>query len=114
MFKSLYEHLKKEFKVYSLGQPKGICTEPYLMIYESDPEDAGSKSLEKSNVEIWIYYPFGEYSQVEDYIKKVENSIKKYKKLRKIGKRSAIKVDTEMDAYFTNLSYYRLRYRGGK
>lgn len=115
MFKDLYQFLKMHgFEVHSIGQKQDLCNNPYLVIFESDPEETSFKSLEKTKTQIWVFYPFGRYSEIDGFINSVESAIKKYKKLRKIGKRSAIKIDDEIKAYYCSLDYYRFCYKGGK
>ena len=74
MFQDLYRFLRTGgLKVYSLGQQDKICTEPYVLIYEAGTEDtSSSKNLKKESIELWVFYPFNEYSKVETYIKQVE------------------------------------------
>ncbi len=115
MFQDLYRFLRTGgLKVYSLGQQDKICTEPYVLIYEAGTEDtSSSKNLKKESIELWVFYPFNEYSKVETYIKQVENTIKKFGKLRKNYDKYAIEIDNDMKAYYTKLSYYRYVYREG-
>ena len=71
------------------------------------------KNLKKESIELWVFYPFNEYSKVETYIKQVENTIKKFGKLRKNYDKYAIEIDNDMKAYYTKLSYFRYVYREG-
>ena len=43
----------------------------------------------------------------------IENTIKKFGKLRKNYDKYAIEIDNDMKAYYTKLSYYRYVYREG-
>ena len=56
---------------------------------------------------MWVFYPFNEYSKVNDYIKQVENTVTKFGKLRKAYEKYAIEIDNEMKAYYTKLTYFR-------
>lgn len=108
MFKDLYRFLKNAgFKVYSLGQQDKICTSPFILFYEAGIEDTGSKNLKKESTELWIFYPLGEYSKVNGYIKQVENTVTEFGKLRKDYDKYAIEIDNDMKAYYTKLSYFR-------
>lgn len=115
MFKDLYRFLKTAgIDVRSLGQQDKICTKPFVLLYESGTENtSSSKNLKRENVELWVFYPFNEYSKVESYVKQVENTVKKFGKLRKNYDKYAIEIDNDMKAYYTKLSYYRYVYREG-
>ena len=115
LFKDLYRFLTTaRFNVCSLGQQDKICTSPFILLYEAGTEDtSSSKNLKRENVELWIFYPFNEYSKVDDYIKRVEKTVKSFGKLRKNYDKYAIEIDNDMKAYYTKLSYYRYVYREG-
>ena len=60
MFTQIYKHLKNNgFEVYSIGQHKGICKGPYLVIKENGTSEIAGTSLNNDLVEIMIYYPVG-------------------------------------------------------
>ena len=46
MFTQIYKHLKENgFDVYSIGQHKGICKSPYLVIKENGTSEIVGTSL---------------------------------------------------------------------
>ena len=93
--------------VFSLGQQDKICTKPFVLFYNAGTEDTSSKNLKKESIELWIFYPYNEYSKVGDYIKQVENTVTKFGKLRKDYDKYAIEIDGDMKAYYTKLTYFR-------
>ena len=108
MFKDLYKFLKTAgLTVFSLGQQDKICTKPFVLFYNAGTEDTSSKNLKKESIELWIFYPYNEYSKVGDYIKQVENTVTKFGKLRKDYDKYAIEIDGDMKAYYTKLTYCR-------
>ena len=51
MFKELYLHLKNNgFNVYSIGQHKGICKDPYIVISETGDSDISNKNLMNKDI----------------------------------------------------------------
>ena len=55
MFTQIYRHLKDNgFDVYSIGQHKGICTNPYIVIKENGESEIAGTSLTNDIVELLI------------------------------------------------------------
>ena len=70
MFKDLYKFLKTAgLTVFSLGQQDKICTKPFVLFYNAGIEDTSSKNLKKESIELWVFYPYNEYSEIGGYIK---------------------------------------------
>ena len=66
-------------------------------MYEAGTEDtSSSKNLKKESIELWVFYPFNEYSKVESYIKQVENTIKKFESPHECKKRGTLFVSVPL------------------
>ena len=62
MFKKTYEHLKYSgLDVYSIGQHKGLCEKPYIVIKENGLSEISGTSLTNDIIELLVYYPVGSY-----------------------------------------------------
>ncbi len=105
MFKEIYEHLKTgNFDVYSIGQHKGLCQSPYVVIKENSTSPTAT-SLAYSLVDILIYCPIGKYSAVSDFIKDVKTSIKSLTWLKFTNNVSPVVIDENVNAYMCSLQY---------
>lgn len=71
-YKSIYRHLTSGgYDVYSMGQHRGECKTPYLVL-----KNRGSDlvySVADRLYEILMYYPADRYSEFEDYIAGVKH-----------------------------------------
>ena len=109
MFKEIYLHLKEQgFNVYSIGQHKGKCLEPYLVVSETGDMDITGSGLMHKTVEVLIYYPVGKYSGVSAYIDSVKKAMQGLKLRRVITSNPTI-IDDDKQAYMTFLSYTRIK-----
>lgn len=109
MFKEIYLHLKEQgFNVYSIGQHKGKCLEPYLVVSETGDMDITGSGLMHKTVEVLIYYPVGKYSEVSAYIDSVKKAMQGLKLRRVITSNPTI-IDDDKQAYMTFLSYTRIK-----
>lgn len=109
MFKEIYLHLKEQgFNVYSIGQHKGKCLEPYLVVSETGDMDITGSGLMHKTVEVLIYYPVGKYSEVSAYIDSVKKAMQGLKLRRVITSNPTI-IDNDKQAYMTFLSYTRIK-----
>lgn len=110
MFKTIYEHLKiRGFNCFSIGQHKDICKKEYIVIKNNTPRSLSSTLLEEE-VELFLYYPLGNYSKVDDFI----NSVKKVMKELPYDDNFTpypVIVEDEKQAYMTILSYRNIRER---
>ena len=106
MFKEIYLHLKQNgFNVYSIGQHKGLCESPYIVISETGDSDILGKNLMNKNVELLIYYPLNSYSEFEGYIEKIKRSMKELSHIRRVIENNPKIIDDDKKAYMTFLSY---------
>ncbi|TQO55820.1 hypothetical protein [Paraclostridium bifermentans] len=110
MFKLIYRHLKSSgFDCYSIGQHKGICEKEYIVIKNNTPR-ALSKTMLEEEVELFLYYPLGEYSKFIDYIDSVRSTMKGLD-LKDNFIQYPIIVEDDKKAYMTILSYQNNRER---
>lgn len=110
MFKLIYKHLEaNKFDCYSIGQHKGICEKEYIVIKNNTPR-ALSKTMLEEEVELFLYYPLGKYSEFIDYIDHVRSSMKGLG-LKDNFIQYPIIVEDDKKAYMTILSYQNNRER---
>ena len=110
MFKELYLHLKNNgFNVYSIGQHKGICKDPYIVISETGDSDISNKNLMNKNIELLIYYPLGQYSEFSIYIEKIKKAMKELSHIRRVINVNPVIVDDDKQAYMTFLAYKKIK-----
>lgn len=112
MFQELYRYLKsKGFDVYSIGQHEGICTSPFLVIKEMGTTSTLEKNINKELVEVFVYYPKGQYSKVGDYVNSIEEALNILDSIEPAYEAIPIITDDDKQAYFTRLSYYKEKKR---
>lgn len=110
MFTQIYKHLKNNgFEVYSIGQHKGICKGPYLVIKENGTSEIVGTSLNNDLVEIMVYYPIGPYSKLEEYKQSTLYSMKLLKGLRRVIESSPTIIDDDKKAYTTSFYYRKIK-----
>lgn len=101
----IFKHLEQSgYDVFSLGQHKGICESPYLVLRNNG---AGQiRSIEAREYEILIYYPIEHYSGFEGYIKKVKDSMNRlYPIVKLVDDQQPHYPDDDARAYMTSLIY---------
>ena len=114
MFKEIYKHLKNNgFDVYSIGQHKGICSSPYLVIKENGTNEIIGTSLSNEMVEIILYYPLGAYSELNQYKQSALYCMKLLKSIRRIMESSPTIVDDDKKAYTTSFYYQKIIMKEG-
>ena len=114
MFTEIYKHLKNNgFDVYSIGQHKGICSSPYLVIKENGTNEIIGTSLSNEMVEIILYYPLGAYSELNQYKQSALYCMKLLKGVRRIIEGSPTIIDDDKKAYTTSFYYQKIRMKEG-
>lgn len=108
-WKSIYKHLKGGgFSVYSLGQHKGVCEDPYLVLRDNGVRR--NQSIEVPEYEILLYYPMDKYSEFSEYIESVKLSMNElFPALRLVDDEQPHYPDDEKKAYMTSLIYRNSR-----
>lgn len=114
MFKEIYKHLKNNgFDVYSIGQHKGICSSPYLVIKENGVNEIIGTSLNNEMAEIMVYYPLGAYSELNQYKQSTLCCMKLLKGVRRIIESSPTIIDDDKKAFTTSFYYRKIKMKEG-
>lgn len=114
MFTQIYRHLKENgFDVYSIGQHKGICESPYIVIKENGESEIIGTSLTNDIVELLIYYPIGTYSKLNEYKQSTLYSMKLLKGIRRVVEAMPTIIDDDKKAYMTSFTYRKIRTKEG-
>ncbi|MCD2492733.1 hypothetical protein LQE92_08840 [Lacrimispora sp. NSJ-141] len=104
-WKTIYRHLKEAgYEVYSLGQHKGDCTSPYLVLRNNGAGLDHSVSVQE--YEILLYYPVNRYSEFEGYIDGVRTCMNSlYPHVTLVDDQQPHYPDDDVKAYMTSLIY---------
>ena len=114
MFTQIYKHLKENgFDVYSIGQHKGICKSPYIVIKENGESEIIGTSLTNDIVELLIYYPIGTYSKLNEYKQSTLYTMKLLKGIRRIVEAMPTVIDDDKKAYMTSFTYRKIKTKEG-
>lgn len=114
MFTQIYRHLKDNgFDVYSIGQHKGICTNPYIVIKENGESEIAGTSLTNDIVELLIYYPVGTYSKLNEYKQSILYTMKLLKGIRRVVEPMPTIIDDDKKAYMTSFTFRKIKTKEG-
>ena len=114
MFTQIYRHLKDNgFDVYSIGQHKGICTNPYIVIKENGESEIVGTSLTNDIVELLIYYPVGTYSKLNEYKQSILYAMKLLKGIRRVVEPMPTIIDDDKKAYMTSFTFRKIKTKEG-
>ena len=114
MFTQIYRHLKDNgFDVYSIGQHKGICTNPYIVIKENGESERAGTSLTNDIVELLIYYPVGTYSKLNEYKQSILYTMKLLKGIRRVVEPMPTIIDDDKKAYMTSFTFRKIKTKEG-
>ena len=114
MFTQIYRHLKDNgFDVYSIGQHKGICTNPYIVIKENGESEIVGTSLTNDIVELLIYYPLGTYSKLNEYKQSILYTMKLLKGIRRVVEPMPTIIDDDKKAYMTSFTFRKIKTKEG-
>ena len=114
MFTQIYKHLKENgFDVYSIGQHKGICKSPYIVIKENGESEIIGTSLTNDIVELLIYYPIGTYSKLNEYKQSTLYAMKLLKGIRRVVEAMPTVIDDDKKAYMTSFTYRKIKTKEG-
>ncbi len=105
MYKQIYKHLQNNgFRVFAIGQHTGVCKEPYAVIKERG-QTPYLTSLIKQYIDIIVFFPLGNYSQMEEYVQMVEDCLNELKELKKTHIVTPAVIDDSVKAYSVSISY---------
>ena len=104
-WQTIYKHLKSnDFDVYSLGQHKGECKSPYIVLRNNGTTINGS--VADRRYEILFYVPVSQYSSIEDYVESVKKCMQKlFPAVRLKVDESTHYLDNDVNAYMTSVEY---------
>lgn len=114
MFKEIYDHLKvKELDPYFIGQHKGDCKSPYVVIKEgSSIPSITSNYLGRRIIDIILYVPSESFIEMDLYEKKIKTGLKDLKYLRRTGSETPPVPDDGKKAYTKSIEYILQRKAG--
>lgn len=114
MFAEIYKYLKANgVDVYSIGQHKGLCEKPYVVIKERGVNEISGTSLVNDMVELLIYYPIGTYSKLSEYKTYIKNTMKLLKGTRRVIESTPTVIDDDKKAYMTSFTYRKIKTKEG-
>ncbi len=99
-------HLKNNgFDVYASMQNKDKCVKPYVVIKENGQYAMVGNINGYSLIQIFCYYPKGQYSQLEFFLNSVKSTLNEIDFLRATGNKSPILFMEEVQAYVQSMEY---------
>ncbi len=104
-WKEIYEFLKENgFNVYSIGQHKGLCLSPYIVLRNNGNTYKYSNTV--TEYELLIYMPLDQYSKFEEHIQEVTSIMNKLFPLIKLTYGpSEHYLDEDVQGYMTSITY---------
>lgn len=108
VWERVYLHLKsKSVNVYSPGQHKGKCTCPYVVIKNNGTTGfEGSNQIGSQTIDIIIYCPSTNYSDIEPYTLQVQDFVKELKQyIRPTGTITPVILDNSVEGYTQTIEY---------
>lgn len=114
MLKEIYDHLKvKQLDPYFIGQHKGSCKSPYVVIKEgSSIPSIRSNYLGRRIIDIILYVPSESFISMDAYEKKIKTGLKGLKYLRRTGSETPPIPDDGKKAYTKSIEYILQRKAG--
>ena len=112
MFEKIYKKLKnKNIDVYSIGQHRGKCNNPLVVVKEYEPIEVVGRNYFNNKVNLICYYPLGSYTKVKDFKSQIVNAMEELKEfdIEMVG--NPISVDDSKEAYFFTLQYNNKKLR---
>jgi hypothetical protein len=87
-----------------------MCVNPYVVIKDMGKAKTNNSVVYKKMVELYVYYPLGTYSMVEDFVSEIEKNMTSLS-FKEAYESTPTIVDDDKKAYLTRLSYYDGRKR---
>lgn len=73
-WQTIFRHLQEQgFDVYALGQHKGVCTSPYIVLRNNGT--TLGRGAEQALYELLLYMPVDRMSGFEDFIREVKRAM---------------------------------------
>lgn len=101
----IFQHLQEQgFDVYALGQHKGVCISPYIVLRNNGTTLV--RGAEQALYELLLYMPVDRLSEFEDYIRKVKLAMNQlYPALKLVVPEDIHYLDEEVRGIMTSLTY---------
>lgn len=91
---------------YFVGQHRGECGVPYVVVKDAGSTAIPGISLNRSIFEMIVFYPFGRFDQMEDFMAHVKDTLRGLANLHDARYRSPVIVDEEKRAYTSTIRYW--------
>ncbi|MEG2246308.1 MAG: hypothetical protein RSC84_02565 [Peptostreptococcaceae bacterium] len=112
MFEKIYRKLKeKNIEVYSIGQHRGKCESPFVVIKEYEPIEVVGSNYYNNKVNLICYYPLGSYSKVKYFKNDIAEAIEELKEFSRELLGNPIMVDDSKESYTFTLQYNNKKLR---
>lgn len=109
MFDKIYKNLKANgIDVYSIGQ-EADTTKPHVYIKEYTVGEVTGTQFGNYMVDIFINYPLGKYSKVNEYIDYVTRSMALISDLKRDFSSQPVAIDDGLGVYTTSITYTQKR-----
>lgn len=107
MWATIFDKLEeKNLNPFPTGVHKGHCNEPYCVVKEgSQIPSLQSNKLGQRVIDIIVFVPLNDYTELEPYKNKIRSGLKELKFLRKTGFESQAIPDDEKKAYTSSIQY---------
>lgn len=108
IWERVYLHLASQgFQVYSPNQKEGKCTNPYIVVKNTGTSGfLSSNQIGSQSLDILIYVPFTNYSNLETYTQQIQDSLSSLKEyIRPTGNITSVILDVEVMGYTQTLEY---------
>lgn len=104
-WQTIFRHLQEQdFDVYPLGQHKGICTSPYIVLRNNGT--ILGRGAEQALYELLLYMPVDQISGFEDFIREVKLAMNRlYPALKLVIPEDIHYLDEEVRGCMTSLTY---------
>lgn len=104
-WQAIFQHLQEQgFDVYALGQHKGVCGSPYIVLRNNGT--TLGRGAEQALYELLLYMPADRISEFEDYIRKVKLAMNRlYPALKLVIPEDIHYLDEEARGCMTSLTY---------
>lgn len=104
-WQTIFRHLQEHgFDTYALGQHKGICTSPYIVLRNNGTTLA--QGVEQVVYELLLYMPVERMSEFENFIGEVKQAMNRlYPALKLVSPEDIHYLDEDVQGYMTGLSY---------
>lgn len=110
LWQKIYLHLiKLDYEVYSPGQKRDKCINPYVVVKENGTYALAGNVSGYKLIDIIVYYPLEQYSSMEFYVESIKDVLNKIEDIRFTGNETPIIIDSGVNAYTTSIEYQQFK-----